>query len=217
MFPIYNCEKQMVANLVFRLSYMVLWIAWIAARVIPSRNIPTVRRPRNERWAALREEGWYAITILFVSVYGTAIVGILYLINPPWIWWSYVLLPIELRVIGIILAAANLPFTYWVGKTLSDSFSYTLEVQEEQKLVTSGPYSRVRHPLYLVTFWFFVAQLLISEVWLFLVILVITIPFLFQRMGKEEQMMIEEFGEEYIVYMKRTGRLFPRIRKPQEE
>ncbi|MHA1960031.1 MAG: isoprenylcysteine carboxylmethyltransferase family protein [Candidatus Thorarchaeota archaeon] len=206
----------MEANLIFRLSFIALWILFIIARGIPSRNVPTVRRPRSERWAALKQEGRLAIVALFFSVYGTSIMGLLYLIDVPWIWWSYIFLPIEIRVVGLILAIANLPFTYWVGKTLADSFSYTLEVQDDQKLVTSGPYSRVRHPLYLVTFWFFVSQILISDNWIFIVILIIILPYLFQRMGKEEQMMVDEFGEEYISYMNRTGRLFPRIRRPKD-
>jgi len=32
------------------------------------------------------------------------------------------------------------------------------------------------------------------------------------RMGKEEAVMRERFGQQYVEYMQRTGRLVPRIR-----
>jgi protein-S-isoprenylcysteine O-methyltransferase Ste14 len=31
------------------------------------------------------------------------------------------------------------------------------------------------------------------------------------RVNDEEQMMIEQFGDEYINYMQKTGRFFPRF------
>jgi protein-S-isoprenylcysteine O-methyltransferase Ste14 len=39
---------------------------------------------------------------------------------------------------------------------------------------------------------------------------VVAIAGLFARVPREEQMMIEEFGEEYKAYMQRTGRFFPK-------
>jgi protein-S-isoprenylcysteine O-methyltransferase Ste14 len=35
-------------------------------------------------------------------------------------------------------------------------------------------------------------------------------------MRVEEEMMIEQFGNEYREYMSRTGRLFPRLRKQDQ-
>ena len=32
------------------------------------------------------------------------------------------------------------------------------------------------------------------------------------RVGKEEALMVEEFGDEYRAYMQRTGRFLPRLR-----
>jgi predicted PolB exonuclease-like 3'-5' exonuclease len=33
----------------------------------------------------------------------------------------------------------------------------------------------------------------------------------YNRVDAEEQMMIEQFGEQYIAYMEKTGRFFPRV------
>ena len=37
------------------------------------------------------------------------------------------------------------------------------------------------------------------------------------RVGEEEALMVEEFGDEYRVYMERTGRFLPRLRSSEKE
>jgi len=133
------------------------------------------------------------------------------MLNPPWTSWSYLSLPLELRIAGLILSIVSLPYAYWVGQTLANYYSFTVEIQKGHKLITTGPYKRVRHPLYAATLLFLTGQILISDNWLFLVIVLAMVPGLYVRMRKEEQMMIEEFGDEYRDYMKQTGRLLPRF------
>lgn len=199
-------------GLFFRITYLLLWIAFIAARLVPSRNVPSVRRSRKERIETIKQEGIHAFVLIFIAIYGNLIVAALYLFNLPWIQWSYLYLPLELRVVGLILGVVSLPYVYWVGRTLANYYSYTVEVQEDHKLITTGPYHRIRHPLYAATILFLAALVLVSGNWLFLVILLAMIPGIYIRMSKEEQVLIEEFGDEYRAYMKRTGRLFPRLR-----
>ncbi|MFW9964025.1 MAG: methyltransferase family protein [Candidatus Sifarchaeia archaeon] len=74
-----------------------------------------------------------------------------------------------------------------------------------------GPYHRVRHPIYTGTLAFLICQFLIADNWLFLVLTLILLPYLVVRVRKEEEMMIENFGEAYVSYMKRTGRFLPRL------
>ena len=51
---------------------------------------------------------------------------------------------------------------------------------------------------------------LVTANWVFVVLAVAIIAGLFARVPKEEQMMIEEFGEEYKAYKQKTGRFFPK-------
>lgn len=164
----------------------------------------------------MRQEGMYVFLCIILAIYGNLIVGALYLLNPPWIVWSYIFLPLELRTVGLFLSIVSLPYVYWVGRTLANYYSFTVEVQEDHKLITTGPYRRVRHPLYAATFMFLVGQMLVADNWLLLLILLIMIPGLYIRIEKEEQMLIEEFGDEYRAYIKRTGRLFPHFRQEKE-
>ena len=80
----------------------------------------------------------------------------------------------------------------------------------------NGPYRYVRHPVYVafssigalgLAFYFNHPVFLL---WF------VAIQLIWHRLVQfEEQMMVEEFGEEYVRYMEHTGRLFPRFgRRP---
>jgi protein-S-isoprenylcysteine O-methyltransferase Ste14 len=181
------------------------------SRLIPSKNSPTLKRSRKERWETLKREGILGVSSLILAVYGNLLVGILYIFNISWIRWSYIHLASNLRTIGPILCIISIIYLYWTGKTLSESYSYTLEIQEGQKLVTSGPYSSVRHPIYTGTILFLFAQVIVSDNLLFLIILILLLPYLFIRIEREEEMLINEFSEEYIKYKKSTKKLIPYI------
>ncbi len=74
-----------------------------------------------------------------------------------------------------------------------------------------GPYHWVRHPMYTSFILLWVGFLFISTNWFIGFTGILGFAWaIVVRTPKEEQMMIERFGEEYIVYMKRTGRYLPR-------
>jgi protein-S-isoprenylcysteine O-methyltransferase Ste14 len=52
---------------------------------------------------------------------------------------------------------------------------------------------------------------LVSASWLVALLVVAAIFVLYARIGEEEAMMIEQFGDEYRTYMQRTGRFLPRL------
>ena len=64
--------------------------------------------------------------------------------------------------------------------------------------------------MYAVLMLCFIGLSLVSAAWPFLLLTVVTIPFFYRVSGKEETMMIEQFGDEYRAYMQRTGRFLPR-------
>jgi len=65
--------------------------------------------------------------------------------------------------------------------------------------------------MYSVIFMFLAALCLVSANWLFAVGSMVAIVVLYRRIDREEAMMIEQFGDEYRSYMKRTGRFVPRL------
>lgn len=198
---------------ILRVLFVLLFAMYGAARWIPSRRAPTLRRTRGERWETLRREGPLVLVSMIVATYGTLIVALLYLFASSWITWSFIHLPYWVRVAGVILGILSNAYLYWVGVTLQNFYSYTVEIQESHKLITTGPYSQVRHPMYTGTLLLLFSFGITSDNLLFLVILVALIPGLFARIKKEEEALLESFGEDYVRYMNRTGSIFPRLRR----
>lgn len=84
-----------------------------------------------------------------------------------------------------------------------------LQIVERHQLVKDGLYKHVRHPIYLgETLRNFGFVLIPSSIYGALLIAVATI-FLFFRMGIEEKMLIEVFGDEYKEYQKNTKKMIP--------
>ncbi len=115
-------------------------------------------------------------------------------------------------LVGLALFAVSLRLFRITHKALGAMWSYSLDLRENHKLVTSGIYEKVRHPMY-TAFWLWaVAQPFLLANWLAGLSAIVGFGTLyFLRVGKEEAMMEAQFGDEYRAYMKRTARIFPGI------
>lgn len=96
---------------------------------------------------------------------------------------------------------------------LGKSFHSLMVSKEEQTLIESGPYQWIRHPIYTAYLMAYLGGGLLSSNWVLTIVPVTMYAILVgRRMGKEEKMMEELFGQKYVAYEKRTGRLVPRIK-----
>ena len=87
-----------------------------------------------------------------------------------------------------------------------------LELRENHQLVTHGIYRQVRHPMYAALFLYSIGQALILPNWIAGPSYFVAFAILFAlRIGAEERMMLETFGQEYASYMARTKLLVPGI------
>ena len=160
---------------------------------------------------SLHEEGLPTVVALRSSGLVLMLSIVAYLINPRWMRWSSVDLPVPVRWSGAGLGATALPLAYWVLRTLGKNITPTVETREEHELVTDGPYRWVRHPLYTVGTSFFMSLAIVAANWFIGLASLVVLVMLLIRLPKEEEKLIERFGDEYRAYIERTGRLLPRI------
>lgn len=92
------------------------------------------------------------------------------------------------------------------------AYATSWEMPENQKLVTWGPYSYVRHPSYLAYFLLFIG-LFLTLINLAAMIPVIAIPGYVAVATKEEEMLTERFGAIYTEYQHRTGKFLPKLQE----
>ena len=116
------------------------------------------------------------------------------------------------RVVGGVCALIGLAFFRWSHDALGKNWSLMLELMKDHELITSGPYKYVRHPMYASIYLTHVGFLILTANWLVGILLLAPFTILYiVRVRSEEQMMLEKFGEKYHDYMKRSGRLFPKL------
>jgi protein-S-isoprenylcysteine O-methyltransferase Ste14 len=119
---------------------------------------------------------------------------------------------------GSVLALTGALFAAWGKTRLGRLFSPQLGVQEGHRLVTTGPYGVVRHPIYLGLIDFIIGSALyLNDVALLAVAFLFVIYFAAQ-IRIEERFFAAHFGTEWLEYQARTPALFPRIlpRRPKE-
>ena len=140
------------------------------------------------------------------------VASVVYAIRPDWLSWASLPLPLWLRWAGVILALLGFVLLQWAQTTLGKSWSDTPRMIKEQALITSGPYQLIQHPIYTSFLMILGATLMISANWLIgLAWSGMAVLEIASRIGFEETLMHEFFGDQYREYMKHTGRLFPKI------
>jgi len=85
--------------------------------------------------------GWATTTLLFVCYVGAMGVALARVASGAVAMWSL--------VAGGAIWAAAVAFRMWALAHLAEQFSSLIEVRPEHRLVDTGPYSIVRHPLHL--------------------------------------------------------------------
>ena len=201
-----------MAELVYRVTFILLFAVFWIVRIYYVRRTrdPDAPRSRAERREVMKQEGWTGILLVILTWVELAIIA-LYAWSPTWMSWANLVFPVWLYWTGAILIVCSIPLMAWVHRILGQHYSYALETKTEQTLVISGPYSRVRHPLYSAHNLFNLGMILLTAYVPLIIFAIIGIPLTYARMKSEETMMMEKFGTEYEEYMKRSGRIFPKL------
>ncbi|RLF22591.1 MAG: hypothetical protein DRN15_03830 [Thermoprotei archaeon] len=200
---------------IYKMLFLILFIPGTLIRglYVHRARSHVEKRPLKERLRLLLETEGYLGTLLLLGQGAVVLAGlVIYLFLLPSFAWLQLWLPHEIRWLGFIIGIPGLILLAWAHHTLDKYWSITIEFREEHKLVTSGPYRWIRHPIYTAHLIYFMSWMLVTANILFLVNYLLTAAIIVRRMPREERALIERFGQEYISYMRRTGRLIPRIR-----
>ncbi|MBN1149564.1 MAG: isoprenylcysteine carboxylmethyltransferase family protein [Anaerolineales bacterium] len=202
----------MNSEILFRSLFLIFFFGVMGVRLYFGRR---ALRGKESSWRpsddAIQREGLGILALrlgLFFALLG--LVGI-YIWNPGWIRLLALPLPDWLRWSAVALAAGSLLLLIWVHHTLGRHWSTNLQLRQAHRLIDQGPYSRIRHPMYTALAGIFIGLSLISALWPTLLLTVLTLIFFVERLPKEEQMLLEEFGDEYRAYMQRSGRFLPPV------
>lgn len=158
-----------------------------------------------------RQEGLFILFTLRPLGLITMAGLIAYMINPAWMVWSSVQLPLWLRWAGVTLGVIAGLLLTWTYRSIGKNITDTVVTRKEHSLVTTGPYRWVRHPFYCSVVLATVANSIVAANAYLFVTGSLVVFLLVIRTNKEEENLVARFGGEYENYMKRTGRFFPRL------
>lgn len=117
-----------------------------------------------------------------------------------------------LKTFGILFFAGGVFLRYWGILHLKAQFTRHVTVREGDGIVSSGPYRKLRHPLYTGLLLIAIGMALFFQSILAAVFGGALVGWtLARRMDGEEAMLLREFGEEYREWMKQRARLIPFI------
>ena len=195
---------------IFRIAFWVLFGGLIVMQIYFASRVRQAGERVTASQQAIQREGWGYVAVRSIASLALIAFLVLYAIHPPWFRVLSFPLSTWLRWIGVALGCASFGLYVWAQATLGKEWSPHLQRREIHYLVTTGPYARMRHPIYLAYLIFMASITLVTANWFFVALLVISIAVFAFRIPKEEQMLVEVFGEEYKAYMRKTGGLFPK-------
>jgi len=177
---------------------LALWLAWLLYWWLSARNVkPT--RSRESLAADLRHRGPLILAALCLGAPR---------LMPRVLTRRFLPVDWYFPVLGTVLLAAGLGFTVWARRHLGRNWSARVVVKEGHALVRTGPYRRVRHPIYSGILLAFLGTAVTIGEWRGLVALLLAGVSFVVKSRAEERRMRETFPE-YAEYERGTAAIVP--------
>ncbi|MFH1308023.1 MAG: isoprenylcysteine carboxylmethyltransferase family protein [archaeon] len=122
--------------------------------------------------------------------------------------------------IGLSLIFIGSFLIFWAHINLGENWSPVIEKKfyKSKKLIRTGPYKYIRHPIYSASFVMLIGFVFLTANWFFTGIpLLILIAFYIYKIPKEEKSLVNNFGRKYKDYIKITGGIFPKLMKERKK
>ena len=185
-----------ICNLLIFASWLVLIACWMCLGVRAKRS---VRGQRRWPWEIGVRLAIFILVLFAVHALGVHRIRH-YAVNTNLI----------AGFVGAVLCACGVIFAVWARVSLGRNWGIPMAEKADPELVTSGPYTYVRHPIYTgILLTIFGAAIGQSVLWA--VPLLIAGPYFVYSARREERQMAAQFPLQYPQYKKRTRMLIPFI------
>ena len=196
-------------DLIFRVILAALFIIVLGSRKYFERQAAKTAEQGLEQDKDKR--ALIVLESLLLTLSNLALIA--HVVNPRWMLWSTLDLPVWVRWLGAALGVSGTTLLVGTHRALGKNFFGGMKTRQGHELVMSGPYRWMRHPMYTAFMTIGLSWFLLSGNWMIAVLwLAATILVILTRLKEEERMMHEQFGEDYEEYIELTGRFLPRLR-----
>lgn len=184
----------------------VFIIASTAYSLYLAKHDPDLLKRRTEAGISYENELAQKIIILLLYVTCTVLV----VLPPLDVRFGWSLVPWYMSIIGDVLVIFSFYMFYLVSK-VNTYAAANIRVEEGQKVITTGLYGFIRHPMYLGALFLFIGTPLALGSWWAMLLVPIFLPILVARILNEEKILARDLPG-YAEYQKKiTTRLIPFI------
>ena len=119
----------------------------------------------------------------------------------------------ELRLAGVLLTWAGIALALWARWHLGQYWSGRITIKEDHRLIRSGPYAHLRHPIYTGLDLAVTGTALLINQWRCVIGVCVIVTGFWIKAKREEAMLGRQFGEEFQEHRRYTGFLLPKLRR----
>jgi protein-S-isoprenylcysteine O-methyltransferase Ste14 len=124
-------------------------------------------------------------------------------VHQPW-------LQMTVQVIGVAVYGTGFAVMVWALITLRRSYQLGgLAPRPEDRMVTSGPYRLIRHPMYAAVLMISFGLACLAQSLIGLAVFIVYLVLLSRLIPIEEGRLLGAYKESYAAYLRRTSRLVP--------
>ncbi|HET6199851.1 MAG: isoprenylcysteine carboxylmethyltransferase family protein [Candidatus Acidiferrales bacterium] len=117
----------------------------------------------------------------------------------------------SVAVAGAVLTVLGMALAIWARVYLAGNWSGIVTLKKDHELIRTGPYARIRHPIYTGFQLALTGTALAIGQWRAIVALAIVLAAHFFKARKEEEWLAREFGPAFDEHRSRTGMFLPRL------
>ena len=113
---------------------------------------------------------------------------------------------------GVALTWAGIAVALWARWHLGQFWSARITIKEDHRLIRTGPYARLRHPIYSGLDLAAIGSALTIDRWRCVLGVLLIVAGYAIKAKKEERMLAAQFGEGFTEHCQRTGFLIPKLK-----
>ena len=115
-------------------------------------------------------------------------------------------------IIGSILTWVGIGLAIWARYHLAEYWSARITIKQDHQLIRTGPYARLRHPIYSGIILAAIGSAVVIDQWRCVLGVCLVLIGYCIKARKEETMLTQQFGDAFREHQKQTGFLIPRFR-----
>lgn len=128
-------------------------------------------------------------------------------------WLGAPFLPVgnTTKWIGVVITVAGVGLAIWARRMLGGNWSGTVTLKENHELIRSGPYKRIRHPIYTGILLALLGTAVTLNYLAGLLSLALAWSSFWWKARREESFLKQEFGARFEAHQKQTGMFLPKL------